>query len=109
MSENKIIYDDLKEYESLFTMTPSFVLGTIIKRNSNIVSKFSNQIKSHLEKLNDKQKKQLDIVLNSDVGELQELMEVAFSKTNKKQYKQLASPNAREFIELNLNEIRRLI
>lgn len=109
MSENKITYDDLKEYESLFTMAPSFVLGTMIKRNSNLVSKFNNQIKSNLEKLNDKQKKQLDIILSSDIDELQELMKVAFSKTNKKQYKQLANPNAKEFIKLNLDEIRKLL
>ena len=82
-------------------MAPSFVLGTMIKRNSNLVSKFNNQIKSNLKKLNDKQKKQLDIILSSDIDKLQELMKVGFSKTNKKQYKQLANLNAKEFIKLN--------
>lgn len=109
MNDRKLTYDDVKEYESLFTMAPSFILGSMIKRNSNLVSKFKSTVVSSLKNLDDKQKEKLEIILDSDVSELQNVMKVAYSKSKKKQYKLLADPKAKKFIELNLNEIRKLI
>ena len=53
---DKITYNDLKEYDFLFTMTPSFLMGTVIKRNTNVVKKFNSTVKSNLDNLNEKQK-----------------------------------------------------
>lgn len=106
--EGKISYDDLKEHEHLFTLAPSFVLKGMARRNSNLVEKFKSTIESHLSKLNDEQKRKLDIIVNSEVEELQELLAEAYKKTRIKQYEILANPKNREFIELNLNELRKL-
>lgn len=105
---NKITYSDVIEYNYLFTLAPAFVLKGMAKRNSNLVSKFKSTIQSYLVNLTDEQKSKLDIILNSDVGYLQDIMRDAYSKTNKKQYKILADPDNIEFIELNLNEIKKL-
>ena len=51
---DKITYNDLKEYDFLFTMTPSFLMGTVIKRNTNVVKKFNSTVKSNLDNLNEK-------------------------------------------------------
>ena len=64
---DKITYNDLKEYDFLFTMTPSFLMGTVIKRNTNVVKKFNSTVKSNLDNLNEKQKKQLNIIINTDM------------------------------------------
>ncbi|MCD7781325.1 MAG: hypothetical protein LUG89_01295 [Methanosphaera sp.] len=109
MSEKKLTYDDLMAYQSLFTLAPSFLLGRYIKNNTNLVGKFSSQVESQLKGLNNKQKEQLDLLLESDVNDLQELLIQAYKKTHKKQFKQLAQNDARDFIMLNLTEIKKIV
>lgn len=106
---DKITYDDVREYENLFLLAPSFILERFAKRNSNIVSKFKSQIQSHLNNLTDEQRKKLDLILETPTSELQGIMNEAYMKTNIKQYRILANPNYKEFIENNLAEIRKLI
>ncbi|OED30547.1 hypothetical protein [Methanosphaera sp. WGK6] len=109
MSDKKITYDDVKQYESLFTMVPSFILGTTIKRNTNVVSKFKSIVLSNLESLSPENREKLNIILESEVSELQSVMKIAYSKTKKKQYKLLADPKAVDFIKFNLNELKKLL
>ena len=106
---DKISYDDLKEYQHLFTLTPSFVLKRMAKKNSNLVAKFRQSIESHLSKLDDEQKIKLDLILNSDVDDLQSLLAEAYLKTKMKQYEILADPKYKDFIELNINELKKII
>ena len=108
MSE-KITYDDIKRYEHLFTMAPSFMLGAMAKRKSNLVSKFEPKIKSTLAKLNDTQKQKLEALLNADTSDLQEIMGIGYKETHKKQYKILADPKNKEFIEKNIKELKKLV
>ncbi len=109
MGEDEITYEDIKEYESLFTLAPSFLLERFAKRNSNLVLKFKSTIESHIDNLNDDQKNKLDIILKSDVEDLQSILYDAYMKSNKKQYKILANPKYKDFIEFNLNEIRKMV
>ena len=109
MSGSEITYEDVREYEKLFTLAPSFLMQSFARRNSNIVSKFKPQIQSHLAGLNANQKDKLDIILNSDVESLQKIMDEAYRKTHIKQYRILADPKHQEFIKINLDEIRKLV
>lgn len=106
--DDEISLDDVLQYQNLFTLAPSFVLERMAKRNSNLVSKFKSTIESHITSLDEVQKNKLDIILNSDVGDLQALMNEAYIKTNKKQYKVLANPKYREFVENNIEELKKL-
>ena len=106
---DKLSYEDVKPYEELFTTMPAFLLERFAKRNSNFVLKFKSKVESFLNNLNDDQKKKLDIVLSSDIDELQAVMDEAYQKTNIKQYKVLANPKYKEFIKINLDEIHNLI
>ena len=83
--DDEITYEDVMEYEKLFVMAPSFLLERFAKRNK------------------------LDIILKTPTSELQEIMNEAYIKTNIKQYKILANPKYEDFIENNLDEIRKLI
>ena len=109
MGEDEITYGDIKEYESLFTLAPSFLLERFAKRNSNLVLKFKSTIESHIDNLNDDQKNKLDIILKTDVEDLQNILYDAYMKSNKKQYKILANPKYKDFIEFNLDEIRKMV
>lgn len=109
MSEDKITYEDVRAYEKLFTLVPPFLLERFAKKNTNIVLKFKSKVESYLAKMNDNQKNKLDLVLSSDVDELQAIMADAYSKSNKKQYKVLANPKYKPFVESNLNEVRKLV
>lgn len=109
MMDDGISYEDIRQYQHLFTLTPSFLLERMAKKNSNLVNKFKPTIKSHLSTLNDNQRNKLDIILNSDVDVLQEVLGEAFRKTKIKQYKILANPKYKEFIELNLAELRKMV
>lgn len=105
---DKLTCDDVMQYEHLASRVPAFLLGRMAKRNSNIVSKFESQVKPRIDNLNENHKHLLDIVLSSDVSEIQRVMDEVFEKTGKKQFKILADPKNSEFIEKNLDEIRKL-
>ena len=109
MSEEKITYADVEEYQSLFTLAPSFLLETFAKRNTNLVLKFKSIIGSYMDSLTDIQQEKLDIILSTDIDELQKIMNEAYQRTNIKQYKVLANPNYKQFINDNLDEIRSLL
>ena len=78
MGEDEITYGDIKEYESLFTLAPAFLLERFAKRNSNLVLKFKSTIESHIDNLNDDQKNKLDIILKTDVEDLQNILYDAY-------------------------------
>lgn len=105
----QITHDDVVEYNYLFTLVPSFALEIMAKRNSNLVNKFKSTIQSYITNLTFEQRNKLNIILDSDVSELQDVMHNAYIKTNKKQYQVLANPKYKQFIELNLGELRKII
>lgn len=106
---DKITYEDIERYQKLFAFAPAFLLEGMAKKNSNLVLKFHSHIAAHLEKLTDHEKDMLNIILNSDIDDLQKMMGEAFKKTNMKQYQILANPKYREFVELNINELRKIL
>lgn len=109
MSEDKITYEDIKEFESFFTMAPPFILERFAKKKTNFVLKFKSRVQSFIDGLDEDHLKKLDIVLNADTDELQSIMADAYEKSGKKQYKILANPKYKEFIEININELRGMV
>ena len=106
---DKITYEDIEMYQQLFTLAPAFLLERMARKNSNLVLKFHSHITKHLEKLSNHEREMLNLILNSDIDDLQQIMEDAYKKSNMKQYKILSDPKYREFVELNINELRKII
>lgn len=106
---DKITYDDVKKYQDIFALAPAFLLEAMARKNSNLVLKFNSRIKAHLEKLTDYERDLLYVILDSDIGDLQRLMEESYRKSNKKQFKILANPKYKKFVELNINELKKLV
>ncbi len=109
MDDNKLNYNDVREYESLFTLAPSFLLERFAKRNSNLVLKFQPRIEEFINNLSDYQKNKLEIIVESEIEDLQTIMAKAYLNSRKKQYRILANPKYREFIKINLDELRKMI
>ena len=105
MSENQLTYEDVKAYEKFFTLTPAFLLERFAKKNTNLVLKFESKVDSFVANMSDGQKAKMDILLESDIEDLQLIMAEAYHKTRKKQYKILANPKYKGFIEKNLTEL----
>ena len=103
--EDGLSYKDIEEHEKLFSLVPPFLLERFAKKNTNLVLKFKSKIQAHMDNMNDVQKSKLDLILRTDIGQLQDLMRQAYMKTNNKQYKILSNPDYRQFIETNLNEL----
>ena len=106
---NGISFDDVLEYDHLFTMAPAFILNMMVNTNSNLVLKFKSTIQYYVDGLTDEQKSKLNVILSSDIDDLQQIMDESYRKTNKEQYKILANPNNKDFIEKNLSELRKMI
>ncbi len=109
MSENNITYDDIKEFESFFTMAPPFILERFAKKKTNFVEKFKSKVQSFIDGLDEEHLNKLNIVLNTDTEELQRVMNDAYEQSGKKQYKILANPKYKEFIEININALREMV
>lgn len=109
MSENKLTYEDIKEFENLFTLAPPLILKGFARKKTNFVSKFKSKVEEFLNDLTDEELNKLDIILNTDTDELQSLMADAYNQSGKKQYKILADPKNKEFIEINLDELREMV
>lgn len=109
MTDEKITYDDVVRYGSLFTAVPSLMLRGMIRSNKNLVKKFESRVASQVSNMTDEQRHKLELILKSDIAELQEVMRVAHEKTGKKQYKLLSEPKATKFIQTNLSELKRFL
>lgn len=109
MTDDKITYEDVVGYGSLFTSVPSLILRGMIRSNKNLVRKFESRVVSQFSNLTDEQHHKLELILKSDIADLQEVMRVAYEKTGKKQYKLLSEPKAAKFIQTNLSELKRFL
>ncbi|MDO5850623.1 MAG: hypothetical protein Q4P14_05345 [Methanobacteriaceae archaeon] len=109
MENRKLTYEDVKPYEGLVSKIPTLILKRMISKNSNLVSKFESVISSNINNLDSQQKEQLNILLNSDIDELQALSAESYEKSGIKAFKLMADPNCKDFIELNLGELKKLL
>ena len=101
--------DDVLEYQNLLKLAPTFILKRMARKKSNLVKKFEPKVKQYLENLDTHQQEKLNILLNSNIDDLQALMNETYQKTNNKQFKILADPKNKEFIHINLEELKKLV
>lgn len=105
----EITCDDVLEYQDLFKLAPPFILKRMAKKNSNLVKKFEPKVREYMNNLNDDHMEKLHILLNSDIDDIQSLMNEAYTKSDKKQFKILGDPSNREFIKINIDELSKML
>lgn len=109
MEEGKLTYADVEEYEKLFTMAPSLLLKRFARKNTNLALKFKPLLQGYMDSLTPEQKSKLNVILSSDVDDLQMVMREAYRIRGLRQYKILADPKYKNFIVTNLDVIRSMI
>ncbi|MDI6644785.1 MAG: hypothetical protein QME14_06975 [Methanobacteriaceae archaeon] len=108
METVEITEDDVIETLDIFTKVPSFLLRRWVSSNKNLVKMFQGQIEDQKDKISQRDMLRLNKVLEMPVDELQEVLNRAYHQTNKKQLKILSEPQAKSFITLNMNELKRI-
>jgi hypothetical protein len=81
----------------------------LARKNKNLVSRYKPIIQGYMDNLTLDQRNKLDIILSSDVDELQSIMDEAYRRSGKRQYQILANPNYKKFIVDNLDGLREMI
>ncbi|MDO5851125.1 MAG: hypothetical protein Q4Q23_01400 [Methanobacteriaceae archaeon] len=109
MENEKITYEDFKQFEGAFSKVPAVILKGMVKVNANLVNEFKPLIISKIEKLPENYNQKIDIVLKMSTEELQALMKEAYDISGKKHYQILADPSSEEFIKKNMLEIKKII
>ena len=100
---------DIGRLLKLLENFPPFVINSYISKDINAVKEFENPIKDQSAKLTDKDLLKVRKIIYMPVPELQKILNELYLITNMEQLKILAEPRAEPLIELNLNELRRIL
>ena len=106
---SELTCDDVLEYQDLLKLAPLFILKRMARKRSNLVKKFESQVKDYIENMDSRHQEKLHILLNSNIDDLQTLIDEAYRKTNNKQFKILADSKNKEFININIEELKKLV
>ena len=90
-------------------MAPSLLLKRFARKNTNLVLKFKPVLQGYMDSLTPEQKSKLNVILSSDVDDLQMVMREAYKIRGLRQYKILADSRYKYFIVTNLDVIRSMI
>jgi len=88
---------------------PPFVVNSYISKDINAVKEFESAIMENTKQLTDEDLLKVKKIINMPVGELQKILSELYLITNMEQLKILAEPRAGPLIELNLNELRKIL
>jgi hypothetical protein len=88
---------------------PPFVVNAYISKDINAVKEFENQIKEQTAHLTEEDLLKVKKIIEMPIPELQSILNELYGITNMEQLKILAEPRAEPLIELNLNELKRVL
>ena len=105
---------DIKEKDvaallRLLRKFPPFVFNSYISSNINAVKEFDKTIKENTSHLTDDDLKEIRIIIEMPIPELQNVLNELYLITKLEQFKILADPKAVPFIELNLEELKKIL
>ncbi len=107
--EVNITENDVMDLMEHFTKVPPIMLKITVSNNSNVVKTFRSNIMGYKDQLTAPQMAKIKKVLEMPVEDLQQILMNVYIKTNQKQLKILANPNARPFIQKNLGELEKIL
>jgi hypothetical protein len=101
--------EDIGRLLKLLEKFPPFVVNAYISKDINAVKEFESQIKEQTAQLTDEDLLKVRKIIEMQVPELQKILNGLYLITTMEQLKILAEPRAEPLIELNLNELRRIL
>ena len=103
--EEKVIWKVLNTLDQL----PPFVVNKYIKLNINAAEEFEDQIKDQKNKLSDADLLKIRKIIETPSEKLQQVLKELYTETDMEQFKILAESDAKPLIELNLEELKKII
>ena len=100
---------DIGKLLKLLENFPPFVVNMYISKNINAVEEFEIPIKEYMAKLNDKDLSKAREIIEMPISEIQDILNELYVITNMEQFKILSQPKAVPLIELNLNELKKVL
>ncbi|MDO9045788.1 MAG: hypothetical protein Q7U35_10875 [Methanobacteriaceae archaeon] len=88
---------------------PPFVMNQYISMNINAVEEFEDQIKVYKNKIGHEDLLKIRKIIDTPVGELQDVMEKLYTETKLEHFKILAQADAEELITINLQELKKIL
>ena len=103
--EEKVIWKVLNTLDQL----PPFVVNKYVTLNINAAEEFEDQIKEQKNKLSDADLLKIRKIIETPSEKLQQVLKELYTETDMEQFKILAEPDAKPLIELNLEELKKII
>lgn len=103
--EEKVIWKVLNTLDQL----PPFVVNKYVTLNINAAEEFEDQIKDQKNKLSDADLLKIRKIIETPSEKLQQVLKELYTETEMEQFKILAEPDAKPLIELNLEELKKII
>lgn len=103
--EEKVIYKVLRTIEQV----PPFVVNKYVSLNINAVEEFDDRINKYKKELSEDDLSKIRKLIETPVEELQDILSKMYSKTKMEQFKILAEPEAKPLLELNLQELKKIL
>lgn len=103
--KDKDIWRVLRTVEQM----PPVVINKYVSMNINAAYEFKSQIEEYKDKLTDEDLLKIRKIIETPVIELQNLLNELYLETKLEQFKILAEKEARPLIELNLEELKRIL
>lgn len=100
---------DIAGLLKLLEQFPPFVVNSYISKNINVVEEFETQIKEKTAHLTDENLQKVRKIIEMPTSELQKILNELYLITNMEQLKILAEPRAEPLIELNLEELKKIL
>lgn len=85
------------------------LVNKYVSMNINAAEEFKNKIEDYKTKLTDEDLLKIGKIIETPVPELQNLLNELYLETKLEQFKILADPKAESLIELNLEELKRIL
>lgn len=87
---------------------PPFAIKKYVSGNIDAIEWFEDQILDYKGKLSDENILKIKKVVDTPVDDLQRTLEMLYDETKLEQFKILSEPEARELIELNIREFKKV-
>ncbi len=100
---------DIAGLLKLLERFPPFLVNLYVSKNINAIEEFKIPIKEHTTQLTDEDLLKIRKIVEMPAPELQSLLNDIYLITNLEQIKILAEPKAKPLIELNLEELKKIL
>lgn len=100
---------DIWKVLSTLDQLPPFVVDKYVAMKINVVEELEDQIEDYKKNLSEEDLLKIRKVIETPVEELQGVLNELYLETKMEQFKKMAAPEAKPLIELNVQELKKIL